>query len=93
VQVFYQASHGFVQVENLETGSIHRKFVSRSGHATELNTSMEEKDKKQADFENIPAEERPDFIQEFIDRKRLQNKVLQDIIDKINHEEENPNQK
>lgn len=31
------------------------------------------------------SDKSPDFIQEFIERKKLQNKILQELIDKLYH--------
>ena len=48
---------------------------------------MEENEKENIEEEISQAEENPDFIQEFIERKKLQNRVLQELIDKITHSE------
>ena len=38
--------------------------------------------------EQVPQpDQNPDFIQEFIERKKLQNKILQELIDKLYHSE------
>lgn len=35
------------------------------------------------------SDQNPDFIQEFIERKKLQNKILQELIDKLYHADPN----
>ena len=44
---------------------------------------MKETDKDNTEEQNDQSSEKPDFIREFIEHKRLQNRVLQEIIDKI----------
>jgi hypothetical protein len=48
---------------------------------------MEEYDSEKTAEETTLHGENPDFIQEFIERKKLQNKVLQEIIDNITKSE------
>ena len=58
-----------------------------SGHTPESKRKMEENEKTEE--QTRKPDENPDFIQEFIERQKLQNRVLQEIIDKIK-QTENP---
>jgi hypothetical protein len=44
---------------------------------------MNQEEIEKTDNQPDPLPDKSDFIQDFIDRKRLQNRVLQEIIDKI----------
>lgn len=46
---------------------------------------MKEEEIDKTDKQPDPLPDKSDFIQDFIDRKRLQNRVLQEIIDNITH--------
>jgi hypothetical protein len=51
---------------------------------------MEESDKnKKTEGPESQGEDKLDFIQEFIERKKLQNRILQVILDKIKKAEQN----
>jgi hypothetical protein len=45
---------------------------------------MEELDKNKEETTNDLSHDKDDFILEFIERKKLQNRILQEIIDKLN---------
>jgi hypothetical protein len=44
---------------------------------------MEESEKNKTEGQESQGEDKLDFIQEFIDRKKLQNRILQEMLDKI----------
>jgi hypothetical protein len=50
---------------------------------------MEESDKYKTEGQESRGEDKLDFIQEFIERKKLQNRILQEILDKIKQAEQN----
>ena len=50
---------------------------------------MKESDDETFDERIDEPDDKLDFIQEFIDRKKLQNRVLQELIDKLNQAENN----
>jgi hypothetical protein len=50
--------------------------------------TMAENDNQEMNDQNKPPEEVTEFIQEFIERKKLQNRVLQELLDKINRAEQ-----
>ena len=83
MQVDFLPEHGFVQAIYFENGQSGVTFVCRSGDVPDRTCSMEE-DKDKREENGVDPEDNPDFIQEFIERKKLQNKVLQKLIDQIN---------
>jgi hypothetical protein len=80
---------GFVQVENLQTGSCVVTFVHRFGNAPDLTQRMDENMNKdeERDYQEVQQKTESEILQEFIERKKLENRVLQEIIDKIKHDE------
>jgi hypothetical protein len=46
---------------------------------------MQKEENKKNETSGDQSENIPDYIQEFIERKRLENRILQGIIDNISH--------
>ncbi len=86
VQVVSSRRCFFVLAKNLQPGYREQTFAPQSGIYLNYLCVMEKEDKDtENDFDdkNGRPDEDLDFIQDFINRKKLQNKILREIIENM----------
>ena len=99
MQVVFVCLCSFVQANYLQWTFSRRIFAHRFGNKkNEMKNNENEKNEKnekievrldQDGAENFvdPADDEMNFIKEFIEQKKLQNRILKDILENIKHTE------